>query len=167
MAFYLQEAVQALQEVFIPSKYQLDMNTLQSRILHNESSISSYAVTLSAAGNHPIFRGFIIQGRLAADDSPGVGTFVTPPPGSVARLSSCNIPSVRKEIRPKPAAQARCMAPLATHAVAMLDEINLIMSLQSAITHNTGSDKDSVTVSWTAPYAGTGAVTFAYVCVQS
>ena len=58
------------------------------------------------------------------------------------------------------------MAPLATHAVAMLDEINLIMSLQSAITHNTGSDKDSVTVSWTAPSAGSGAVTFAYVYIM-
>ena len=66
-----------------------------------------HAVTLSAAGNSPTFRGFFIQGRLAADDSPGVGTFVNPPPGSVTRLSSCSTPSVRERTllgRPRPIA---------------------------------------------------------------
>ena len=52
-----------------------------------------YPVTLSAAGNSPTFRGFFIQGRLVADDSP-VGAFVDPPSGSGARLSSCNISNV-------------------------------------------------------------------------
>ena len=55
----------------------------------------SHAVTLSAAGNSPTFRGFFIQGRLAADDSP-VGTFVEPPSGGGVRLSSCNISNVCK-----------------------------------------------------------------------
>jgi len=60
-------------------------------------SLIFHTVTLFAAGNGLTFRGFFIQGRLAADDSPGVGTFVTPSPRSdVARLSSCNTPSVCK-----------------------------------------------------------------------
>ena len=34
------------------------------------------------------FRGFLLQGRAYADDSV-VGTFMTPPPGSLYRLSNC------------------------------------------------------------------------------
>ena len=123
----------------------------------------AHAVILSAAGNSPTFRGFFIQGRLAADDSLGVGTFVTPPPGLVARLSSCSTPSVRERKllgRPEPAAKSK-WGPVITYTDLDAVEWNLILSLQSAITHTSRSDKDSVTVSWTAPSAGTGAVTFA------
>ena len=52
-----------------------------------------HPVTLSAPGNSPTFKGFFIQGRLAADDST-VGTFVEPAAGSGTRLSSCVPPNV-------------------------------------------------------------------------
>ena len=60
---------------------------------YDHISFFTSIVTLSAAGNSPTFRGFFIQGRLVADDSP-VGAFVDPPSGSGARLSSCNISNV-------------------------------------------------------------------------
>ena len=58
---------------------------------YDHISFFTSIVTLSAAGNSPTFRGFFIQGRLVADDSP-VGVFVDPPAG--VRLSSCLPPNV-------------------------------------------------------------------------
>ena len=59
-------------------------------------SFFTYIVTLSAAGtDSPTFRGFFIQGRLVADNSP-VGTFVDP--GAGVRFTSCNPSNVHKRI---------------------------------------------------------------------
>ena len=48
-------------------------------------------VTLLATGEgmfSDVFRGFLLQGRSYADDSP-VGTFMDAPDGALYRLSSC------------------------------------------------------------------------------
>ena len=58
-------------------------------------SFFTHIVTLSAAGTSPTFRGFFIQGRLVADDSP-VGTFVDP--GAGVRFTSCNPSNVHERI---------------------------------------------------------------------
>ncbi|XP_065899813.1 reelin domain-containing protein 1-like [Dysidea avara] len=84
----------------------------------------TYQITLSGGADNPNFRGFLIQGRVAADGSP-TGQFT----GSAG------------------VSQPQCDG-------------------DTAVTHVNNNEKTSVTVMWTAPAAGTGAVIFRFAFVD-
>ncbi|XP_065899816.1 putative defense protein 3 [Dysidea avara] len=84
----------------------------------------TYQITLSGGADNPIFRGFLIQGRVAADGSP-TGQFT----GSAG------------------VSQPQCDG-------------------DTAVTHVNNNEKTSVTVMWTAPAAGNGAVIFRFAFVD-
>ena len=104
-------------------------------------------VTLKNASdsNGKEFKGFMIQARVMADDSP-VGTWKLP------SLSDQLVQTVCPDDVRKP-----------TSGYYNVYNNNYAYLLQTAATHIDGSQKTSITLSWKAPPAGTGAIRFRYV----
>ena len=123
------------------------------------------------------FRGFLIQPRLAADDTTVVGSFTAPGVGDLYRLSSCTPPEVStitteinmswydqmiRKVFFVSIVTSMNLTPVCV-AICVCVHVHVVLYyVQGSVTHMSGSDKPSITISWTSPPVGTGAIIIRY-----
>ena len=96
-------------------------------------------VILQGGSSNPDFKGFMIQGRTKADNSP-VGTF---------------------NDTDKTDYQTQCSGEVSSTASIKVHLLNICMlSTQTAATHTNRNEKTSVILTWKAPPLGTGSIHF-------